>query len=189
MMPKKDGWQVLRELKSNNATKDIPVIIHSVVDNKPLAMSLGAADVITKPTEPNRLLSLVKRYCRTADQYILIVDDHEDFALAFKALLTQDGFNVRVATGGQEALDILQKSIPALILLDLVMPGMDGFEVVQQLQENEKWKQIPVVILTGKEVTQEDQKRLESHITQFLKKDAFSTSEISKAIKRILHSA
>jgi len=188
MMPKKDGWQVLRELKSNNATKDIPVVIHSVVDNKPLAVSLGAADVITKPTEPNRLLSLVKQYCRTADQFILIVDDHEDFALAFKALLSQDGFNVKVATGGREALDVLKTSTPALILLDLVMPGMDGFEVVQQLQENEQWRKIPVVILSGKELTEEDQQRLDSHITQFLKKDTFSTSEISKTIKRILHS-
>ena len=189
MMPKKDGWQVLRELKSNSATRDIPVVIHSVVDNKPLAVSLGAADVITKPTEPKRLLSLVREYCQKSDQFILIVDDHEDFALAFKALLSQDGFNVQVATGGREALDVLSKSIPALILLDLVMPGMDGFEVVQQLQENAKWKDIPVVILSGKELTKEDQERLESHITQFLKKDAFTTSEISKTIKRILQSA
>jgi signal transduction histidine kinase/DNA-binding response OmpR family regulator/HAMP domain-containing protein len=189
MMPKKDGWQVLRELKSNSATKDIPVVIHSVVDNKPLAVSLGAADVITKPTEPKRLLTLVKEYCRTADQFILIVDDHEDFALAFKALLSQDGFNVKVATGGREALDVLKSSTPALILLDLVMPGMDGFEVVQQLQEHEQWRKIPVVILSGKELTEEDQQRLDTHIAQFLKKDAFSTTEISKTIKRILQSA
>ncbi len=86
-------------------------------------------------------------------------------------------------------MDLLKKSTPALILLDLVMPGMDGFEVVQQLQESDKWKNIPVVILSGKELTEEDQQRLESHITQFLKKDTFSTSEISKTIKRILHSA
>jgi signal transduction histidine kinase/DNA-binding response OmpR family regulator len=189
MMPKKDGWQVLRELKSNSATKDIPVVIHSVVDNKPLAVSLGAADVITKPTEPKRLLTLVKEYCTTTDQFILIVDDHEDFALAFKALLSQDGFNVKVATGGREALDVLKSSTPALILLDLVMPGMDGFEVVQQLQEHEQWRKIPVVILSGKELTAEDQQRLDSHIAQFLKKDAFSTTEISKTIKRILQSA
>jgi len=189
MMPKKDGWQVLRELKSNAATKDIPVVIHSVIDNKPLAVSLGATDVITKPTEPKRLLTLVKQYCRTSDQFILIVDDHEDFALAFKALLSQDGFNVKVATGGREALDVLKTATPALILLDLVMPGMDGFDVVQQLQENVQWKKIPVVILSGKELTEEDQQRLDSHITQFLKKDAFSTSEISKTIKRILQTA
>jgi CheY-like chemotaxis protein len=189
MMPKKDGWQVLRELKSNAATKDIPVVIHSIVDNKPLALSLGAVDVMTKPTDPNRLLSLAKHYCRSGDQFILIVDDHEDFALAFKALLSQDGFNVKVATSGRQALDTLKESLPALMLLDLVMPGMDGFEVVRQLQQNEKWKRIPVVILTGKDLTQEDQQKLDSHITEFLRKDAFSTTEISKTIKRILHSA
>ena len=189
MMPKKDGWQVLRELKASSATKDIPVVIHSVIDNKPLAVSLGATDVITKPTEPKRLLSLVKQYCRTTDQYILIVDDHEDFALAFQALLSQDGFNVKVATGGRQALEVLKSSTPALILLDLVMPGMDGFEVVHQLQENEHWRKIPVVILSGKELTEQDQQKLDTHIAQFLKKDMFSTSEISKTIKRILQTA
>ncbi len=189
MMPKKDGWQVLRELKAKSTTKDIPVVIHSVIDNKPLAVSLGAADVIAKPTEPKRLLSLVKQYCRPTDQYILIVDDHEDFALAFKAVLTQDGFNVKIATGGQQALEVLKSSTPSLILLDLVMPGMDGFEVTHHLQENEQWRKIPVVILSGKELTEEDQQKLDSHITQFMKKDTFSTSEISKTIKRILQTA
>jgi signal transduction histidine kinase/CheY-like chemotaxis protein/HAMP domain-containing protein len=189
MMPKMDGWQVLRELKNRSETKDIPVIIHSIVENKPLAISLGAVDLVTKPTEPKRLLSLVKQYCNTNDQYILIVDDHEDFALAFKALLGQDGFEVKVATGGKQALDILKDSTPALILLDLVMPGMDGFQVVRELQQNDRWKKIPVVILSGKELTKEEEALLDTHITDYLKKDSFSTTEISKTIKRILGSA
>ena len=189
MMPKKDGWQVLRELKQKAETKDIPVIIHSIVENKPLAMSLGAVDVITKPTEPKRLLSLVKQYYQSTDQFILVVDDHEDFALAFKDLLKRDGFNVKIATGGKQALGILKESQPALILLDLIMPGMDGFQVVRELQQNERWKKIPVVILSGKDLTEEEERQLTSHITEYMKKDSFSTAEISKTIKRILSTA
>ncbi|MBI3579631.1 MAG: response regulator, partial [Ignavibacteriales bacterium] len=186
MMPRKDGWQVLRELKQNPDTADIPVIIHSIVENKPLAMSLGAVDVMTKPTEPKRLLSLVKRYYQSNDQFILVVDDHEDFALAFKDLLKRDGFNVRIATGGKEALKVLDESLPALILLDLVMPGMDGFQVVRELQQKEQWKRIPVVILSGKELSEEEQSQLNVHIADYFKKDSFSTAEITNTIKRIL---
>lgn len=187
MMPKKDGWQVLRELKQKAETKDIPVIIHSIVENRPLAMSLGAVDVITKPTEPKRLLSLVKQYYQSNGQFILVVDDHEDFALAFKDLLKRDGFTVRVATGGKEALEIIRESPPSLILLDLVMPGMDGFQVVRELQADERWKKIPVVILSGKELTESEEQELNTHIVEFMKKDAFSTAEMTKTINRILN--
>jgi signal transduction histidine kinase/DNA-binding response OmpR family regulator len=186
MMPKKDGWQVLRELKQRSDTRDIPVIIHSIVENRPLAMSLGAVDVITKPTDPKRLLSLVKQYYEASGQFILVVDDHEDFALAFKDLLKRDGFNVKIATGGKEALEILNESEPAMILLDLVMPGMDGFQVVRELQQNDRWKKIPVVILSGKELTEAEERELNSHIAEYMKKDDFSTAEMTKTIKRIL---
>lgn len=186
MMPRKDGWQVLRELKQNPDTADIPVIIHSIVENKPLAMSLGAVDVMTKPTEPKRLLSLVKRYYHSDDQFILLVDDHEDFALAFKDLLKRDGFQVRIATGGKEALKILDEALPSLILLDLIMPGMDGFQVVRELQQKEQWKKIPVVILSGKELSDDEQRQLNAHIADYFKKDSFSTAEMTNTIKRIL---
>lgn len=187
MMPRKDGWQVLRELKQNPDTMNIPVIIHSIVENKPLAMSLGAVDVMTKPTEPKRLLSLVKRYYQSNDQFILLVDDHEDFALAFKDLLKRDGVNVRIATGGKEALKILNESLPSLMLLDLIMPGMDGFQVVRELQQKEEWKKIPVVILSGKELSDDEQRQLNAHIVDYFKKDSFSTAEMTNTIKRILN--
>ncbi|MFH0991262.1 MAG: response regulator [bacterium] len=186
MMPQKDGWQVLRELKQNDATKDIPVIIHSIVENKPLAMSLGAVDVMTKPTDPRRLLNLIRQFHKSGDQFILVVDDHEDFALAFRDLLKRDGFNVKIATDGKKALEVIQESIPSLILLDLIMPGMDGFQVVRELQKNPQWKQIPVIILSGKELTDEEQKELSLHITDYMKKDSFSTAEMTNTIKRIL---
>lgn len=186
MMPKKDGWQTLRELKQNPETKDIPVIIHSIVDNKPLALSLGAVDVMTKPTDPKRLLTLVQKYYHSGDQFILLVDDNLDFALACKNLLKQDGFNVKIATRGEEALKILKDSVPSMILLDLVMPGMNGFRVVKELQQKEEWKNIPVVVLTGKVLTDEDRKELDPYVADYLLKDTFTTEAISNAIRKII---
>lgn len=186
MMPKKDGWQVLRELKQNPQTKDIPVLIHSIVDNKPLALSLGAVDVMTKPTDPKRLLTLVKKHYQSGDQFILLVDDNLDFTLACKDLLKRDGLEVKIATRGEEAMKILQDSIPSLILLDLVMPGMDGFGVVRELQRKEAWKQIPIIVLTGKDLTEEDHRKLDPFVADYLLKDSFTTAAISNAIRRIL---
>lgn len=189
MMPKKDGWQVLRELKQNPATKDIPVIIHSIVDNRPLALSLGAVDVMMKPTDPKRLLTLVKKHYSSGGQFILLVDDNLDFALACKDLLKRDGFNVKIATRGEEAVKILEDSVPSLILLDLVMPGMDGFKVVRELQRKEQWKKIPVVVLTGKALTDADHAELDPYVADYLMKDSFTTAAISNAIKKILNVA
>ena len=189
MMPKKDGWQVLRELKANPDTKDIPVIIHSIVDNRPLALSLGAVDVMMKPTDPKRLLTLVKKHYKSGDQFILVVDDNLDFGLACKDLLKRDGFSVKIATRGEEAVKILEESIPSLILLDLVMPGMDGFSVILALRSKERWKNIPVVVLTGKPLSDEDHKSLDPYISDYLMKDSFTTAAISGTIKRILNVA
>jgi signal transduction histidine kinase/DNA-binding response OmpR family regulator/HAMP domain-containing protein len=189
MMPKKDGWQVLRELKANPETKDIPVIIHSIIDNRPLALSLGAVDVMMKPTDPKRLLTLVKKHYKSGDQFILVVDDNLDFALACKDLLKRDGFNVKIATRGEEAVKILEESIPSLILLDLVMPGMDGFNVIHALRSKEQWTSIPVVVLTGKSLSDEDHKSLDPFIADYLMKDSFTTAAISGAIKKILNVA
>jgi len=187
MMPKKDGWQVLRELKQNPGTRDIPVVMHSIVDNKPLAMSLGAVDLLAKPTDPNRLLSVVKQFCKSNDQYILVVDDNEDFALAVKNLMKADGLEIKIATGGKKALEILKESKPALILLDLLMPDMDGFEVVKQLQANDAWKKIPVVILTGKELSPHELAKLNNQVTNYMKKDDLSQVELTRTVKRILN--
>jgi signal transduction histidine kinase/DNA-binding response OmpR family regulator/HAMP domain-containing protein len=187
MMPQKDGWQVLRELKANPELRDIPVIIHSIIDNKPLAISLGAIDVVAKPAEPKRLLTLVQRAANSRERFVLVVDDNEDFTLAVKRLLEADGFKVEVANSGVQALQVLEKSIPSIIFLDLVMPQMDGYEVIQRLQHNNAWKDIPLVVLSGKELTNEEWEKLNAYATEFLKKTDFTQETLSTTIKQILH--
>lgn len=189
MMPHKDGWQVLRELKANPELQDIPVIIHSIIDNKPLAISLGAIDVVAKPAEPKRLLSLVQRAANSRESFVLVVDDNEDFTLAVKRLLEAEGFKVEVANSGMQALQILEKSIPSIMFLDLVMPQMDGYDVIQRLQRNESWKNIPLVVLSGKELTTEEWEKLNSYAKEYLKKTDFTQETLSTTIKQILHKA
>ncbi len=187
MMPHMDGWQVLRELKQNPSTKEIPVIMHSIIENRPLALSLGAVEVTTKPVDQQHLLALVRTYCKSNDRYVLIVDDNEDFASVLKKIMDANGIASKIANSGEQAMEILKKStVPAIILLDLVMPGMDGFQVLREVRKNHRWKKIPVVIVSGKELTEQERSQLNNQISEYLRKSEFSQELISKTVKSIL---
>jgi signal transduction histidine kinase/CheY-like chemotaxis protein/HAMP domain-containing protein len=187
MMPHKDGWQVLRELKQNPKTKNIPVVIHSIIENRPLAISLGAVDVVTKPTDSEKLLSLIKREYNAKEQYILLVDDNEDFTLAMQKILEAEHFNAKTANSGVQALQLIAESVPAVIFCDLNMPEMDGFEFVHRLRAEEQWNHIPVVILSGKELTEDEWKVLSKQITEYVKKSDFSPESLTGVVKKILN--
>ncbi|MDP1677591.1 MAG: response regulator, partial [Bacteroidota bacterium] len=153
MMPKKDGWQVLRELKANPITQNIPVLIHSMVDNIPLAYSLGAIDYLPKPADVKLVVKMVRKAASIDDKYILVVDDDDDFRSLLVDVLKKEGFSVQTATNGQAALTKIDSSRPSLILLDLSMPVMDGFETLRRLKQSEQLHSIPVIILTGIDLT------------------------------------
>ena len=187
MMPSKDGWQVLRELKQNPKTREIPVVIHSIIENRPLAFSLGAVGVLTKPTDSNELITILRREVNSKERYVLLVDDNEDFLSAAEKIVKGEGYVVKTATSGFKALEILQESTPAVIFSDLMMPEMDGFQFIQRLRNNDRWRNIPVVVLSGKDLSIKERRILKSRITDYLRKSEFSAELLTAALKRILN--
>ena len=184
MMPKKDGWQVLRELKANPLTQNIPVLIHSMVDNIPLAFSLGAIDYLPKPADVSLVLKTVRKAASIDDKHVLVVDDNEDFRSLLVKVLQDEGYKVQSANNGKVALSTIESNRPSLILLDLSMPVMDGFEVLRKLKQSEQWHTIPVIILTGIDLSESQITEINQLTAELLKKKDYSADTIVSAIKK-----
>ena len=189
MMPDVDGWTVLTSLKSNAALRDIPVVMLTMVDNRNMGYALGAADYLTKPVGRERLSAVLRRYaCPTSPCTALLVDDDSDARKRVARLLQKEGWSVMEAENGHKGLAMLAQQIPALILLDLVMPEMDGFEFSVEIRKNPAWRGIPVVVLTAKDVTPEERARLNGNIEKVLKKGTHSREELLQEIETTVRS-
>jgi signal transduction histidine kinase/CheY-like chemotaxis protein len=186
VMPHKDGWQILQELKSDPDLKEIPVVIHTVVDNKALAVSLGAESYLVKPVQAETIISVIRMHTGTDGGEILVVDDNEDFTDFLRNLLEKSRFTIYTAKNGIEAIDQLHKIIPRLVFLDLLMPEMDGFEVVEKMYEDEKLKEVPVVVLTAKEVTEDDRARLNLKIKDVVQKEGLTREIILREVNKFI---
>lgn len=186
MMPDKDGWAVLSELKAHPATADIPVIMLTMMDNQSLGFSLGAADYLNKPVSRERLLETVGRHLKNQDGRILIVEDDLASRQMLRRALEQEHWPVIEAENGRAALACIEAQIPALILLDLMMPEMDGFQVVEALNRHEAWRAIPVVIITAKDLTREDLDRLNGSVLQIVQKGSYDHADLMSQIHRLV---
>jgi len=189
MMPEKDGWQVLRELKKDVSTKSVPVVIHSMIDNKPLALSLGAIDVVPKPIDPQALLGLLERVSKGPDDYVLVVDENKESSNTLKILLESKGFVTRTADNGESALELLRDSRPSIVFVDLILPKLEGFQTVDKLRNQSKWNDIPVVVLAGDDFSQKEREALQSSIREYIRDNKVSHDAIATSIRRILTSA
>jgi signal transduction histidine kinase/CheY-like chemotaxis protein len=182
LMPGMDGWSVLRELKADPKLSAIPVIMITMADDRSTGYALGASDYLTKPIDRERLAASVRRY-RQGSQGVLVVEDDDDTREMMVRTLGNDGWAVRAAANGRLALDRVRESVPELILLDLMMPEMDGFEFIAHLRENEAWRSIPVVVLTAKDITPEDHLRLQGNVRKVFRKASFSRDELIEEIR------
>jgi PAS domain S-box-containing protein len=183
MMPGMDGWAVLSALKADVDLRDIPVIIVSIVDDKKLGYSLGAADYLTKPIDREHLRRILARHGSSAGSgTVLVVEDDSGTSELMKRTLESEGWKVTLARNGVEGLREFERSRPALILLDLMMPEMDGFAFLEALREREPASDIPIVIVTAKDLTAEDHRRLNGHVQAVLQKGGYSRDELLSEI-------
>lgn len=192
MIPGKDGWEVINELKGDPATEHIPIVVISFLDNKSLGFSLGATEYLTKPVERDTVLNALGRLmsprCVGMDctPNVLLVDDDPIHIMAMKAVLADSGYKVTVAPGGKEGIEILKEGTPCAIILDIMMPEVDGFMVLEELKKRKDTRDIPVIILTAKDITDDDKKRLNGSIQDIIGKGNFAHEEVLRDLKNIM---
>ena len=189
MMPGTDGWAVLAELKCDPATRDIPVVMLTMVDDRDLGFALGATDFLMKPIERDRLLELIARYRPDPDRPILAVEDDPAAREVLRRNLTGAGYAVLEACHGREALELLDRCEPSVILLDLMMPVMDGFQFLDALRSRPDHRTVPVVVVTAKDVTPLDRERLNGRVLRILHKGDFRRADLLREVRRLAHAA
>jgi signal transduction histidine kinase/DNA-binding response OmpR family regulator len=187
-LPREDGWYVLRMLKDDPDLKDCPVVMLTIVDDRRTATALGASDYLVKPIDRDGLLAAVGRLLPEDHQgYVLVVDDDPDMSELIARTLRREGWAVETAANGAEAIAFVEKAAPKLVLLDLSMPVLDGFEFAERLRSNGDWDDVPVVVLTGKDVTSSDKQRLEG--VTILAKRNFDPENILGEVRKLARDA
>ena len=187
MMPGMDGWAVLTVLKADPSTADIPVVMVTVADDKNLGFALGATDFLIKPVDWDRLIAVLQKYRpKLAGSGILVVEDDPAAREMFRRAVADHGWRVTEAENGRVGLQKIEEEAPGVILLDLMMPEMDGFTFIEELRRQPQHRHIPVVVVTAKDLTEEDRRRLNGHVVQILQKGGYSTQKLLDEINYLL---
>jgi CheY-like chemotaxis protein len=179
-MPGMDGWSVLSALKNDPAVREIPVVILTMTDNKDLGYALGVTEYLLKPIDRERLAAVLRKFSRLSHNPILVVEDDPNTRDLLRSILTKDGWSVQTAENGRVALGIAGKTRPGLVLLDLMMPEMDGFAFLEEFRKLPSQEGVPVVVLTAKELTGEDRNRLNGYVNRIMAKGEATESVLRK---------
>jgi PAS domain S-box-containing protein len=179
-----DGWQVLARLKESPATARVPVVVCTADNERHGTAALGATDIVTKPVSGERLREAVARLLPGGRGSVLVVDDEENVRALVRETLSGDGFELREAADGEEALAAVEAEKPDVIVLDLIMPGLDGFAVLEGLQADPASRLIPVVVLTARRLTQKEQELLRQRAVALLEKSAYSAAELRRLVRQ-----
>jgi signal transduction histidine kinase/CheY-like chemotaxis protein len=189
MMPDLDGWSVLAALRQDPDLAEIPVIMITILDEHRRGVALGAAGYLTKPIDRERLHRMVSRFRASArPTRVLLVDDDKDQRDRLRGWLDGEQWVVQETANGREALTRLQADKPDVILLDLMMPEMDGFAVVAALQKEPRWRDIPVIVITARDLDAKDRERLNSGVKSVLVKETFRPADLVERIRRLVPS-
>jgi CheY-like chemotaxis protein len=182
---------VLSALKADPELTDIPVVMVTMLEDKNLGFALGAAEYVTKPFDRDRLTTILKRYSNSASgrATVLVIEDDAPTRQMLRKLLERESWVVDEANNGRIGLQHLRdggENLPSLILLDLMMPEMDGFEVVEALQEHPHWRAIPVVVVTAKDISAKERARLAGSVEQIMQKGAYSREELLRNVRDLV---
>jgi PAS domain S-box-containing protein len=187
LMPGIDGWEVLRRIRADESLADVPVIMLTVLHERQMALALGATEYVTKPIDRAQLRSILRRHHDTGSSgVVLVVEDDAATRNTFARGLAREGWTVVEAENGRVALERMAEVTPSLILLDLMMPVMDGAEFVTELRKVEAWRHIPVIVVTAKDVSREERARLNGHVSDVLTKGTYSQLDLVRDIRQIM---
>ncbi|PYJ82762.1 MAG: hybrid sensor histidine kinase/response regulator [Verrucomicrobia bacterium] len=188
LMAEMDGWSVLTALKADPAIADIPVIILTMFDDKEMGFALGASDYMTKPINRDRLVNVLRRHHHGGHQpcQVLVIEDEPSIRQMVRRVLEKEGWTVREAENGKAGLQAVAESKPAVILLDLMMPVMNGFDFIRELRKNQDWQEIPVVILTAKDLTVEDRQQLKGNVERVLQKGDYNREQLLGEVRALV---
>jgi len=188
-MPRMDGWEVLNALKADETTAVIPVIMLTMVDEKNLGYALGATEYLMKPLDRERLLGVLRRCQHDAERPVLIVEDNESTREYMRRILEQEGWKTIRTENGLAGIEKLREQLPSIIILDLMMPEMDGFQFLQTIRAREEWRAIPVIVITAKTLTAEDRRQLNGYVTKIVQKGMYSREELLLEVGNMLRTA
>jgi GAF domain-containing protein/CheY-like chemotaxis protein len=189
MMPDKDGWQVLHDLKQDPHTRGIPVILLTIVDKKALGFRLGASAYLLKPLDPEAVMDALQRVTQQEGRparHVLVVDDDPLVADMLRQILPEKDFALESALDGMAGLEAIAHRRPDVILLDLMMPRLDGFSVIQQLRQNPGTQDLPIIVISAKELTAEESTRLKESAAYVMRKQGFDSERLLREINKAL---
>jgi CheY-like chemotaxis protein len=184
LLPEVDGWNVLARFKASPALANIPIILLTMSGNAEMGFALGAADYVSKPIDGAELLPILAKHNASRDQNpVLVVEDDDASREVIVRLLEREGWPALQAENGRKAMDLLQKHTPSVVLLDLLMPELDGFSVLREMRANPDLADIPVVVLTSLDLTAEVRHFLEQQAERVLQKGSYSRDDLLKEVR------
>jgi CheY-like chemotaxis protein len=194
LLPELDGWEVLSRLKRDPTTSHIPVVVVSFVDSPELGMALGALDYFVKPVHARELIARLSQFHfeRGTDQQemrVLVVDDEPANRDYLTRILEPEGFTVTTADGGRSGIQLAKSGRPDLVLLDLMMPDVTGFDVVEALRADEATRAIPIMVLTAKDLTEADKGQLNGHVATVLSRRSTGVADLLGQLQHVVSSS
>ncbi len=189
IMPGKDGWTTLSELKADPQLAGIPVVMHTILDEEQLGYTLGATAYLTKPIDREQLRTVLAPYHSAGSRRVLLIEDDVETREVFTRVLSKDGWTVIEARNGRIGLERIEESLPDVILLDLMMPEMDGFEFVETMRRNDDWSSVPIIVVTAKNLTEEDHARLNSSVQEIIRKSSRDIAQVLRAVRAHVQAA